>query len=129
MAFTAVTVLAVDDAHVEVLRSNDVIVPYVLSHTPPEEWKSYFEKQAPASAHAKIAGNTAWYTCPKGEAAIRKGGACWTMVTDLVEDANRHCLEMELRRRQELIRQAELQREGEQPSEFEREWGRYISRD
>jgi hypothetical protein len=134
MTFTEIMILDVDYAHVEEsLRSrndvNDVIVPYILSNTPPEEWKSYFEKQAPASANAKIVGNTAHYKCPKDKAAIQRGGACWKMVANLVEDANRYYLEIELRQVQELERRGEMERQAEQPPEFETEWDRYMSRD
>jgi hypothetical protein len=113
MAFTEIMVLDVDCAHVEELsRSrNDVIVPYVLSNTPPQEWKRYFEKQAPASANAKIVGNTARYKCPKDKATIERDGACWKMVANLVEDANRYYLEIELRQVQELERQVEMERQ------------------
>jgi hypothetical protein len=131
MAFTEIMVLDVDCAHVEELsRSrNDVIVPYVLSNTPPQEWKRYFEKQAPASANAKIVGNTARYKCPKDKATIERDGACWKMVANLVEDANRYYLEIELRQVQELERQVEMERQEEQTPEFEKEWDRYMSRD
>jgi hypothetical protein len=134
MTFTEIMILDVDYAHVEEsLRSrndvNDVIVPYILSNTPPEEWKSYFEKQAPANANAKIVGNTVRYKCPKDKAAIQKDGACWKMVAALVEDANRHYLEIELRQVQELERRGEMERQAEQPPEFETEWDRYMSRD
>ena len=134
MTFTEITILDVDYAHVEeFLRSmndvSDIIVPYILSNTPPEEWKSYFEKQAPATANAKIIGNTARYKCPKDEAAIKRGGACWKMVATLIEDANRHYEEIELRQVQELERRVEMERQEEQPPEFETEWDRYMSRD
>jgi hypothetical protein len=129
MAFTEITILDVDCAHVEELSlsRNDVIVPYILSNTPPQEWKRYFEKQAPASANAKIVGNTARYKCPKNKAAIGRDGACWKMVSNLVEHANRYYLEIELR--QELERQVEMERQEEQLPEFEKEWDRYMSRD
>ncbi len=129
MAFTEITILDVDCAHVEELSRNDVIVPYILSNTPPQGWKRYFEKQAPASANAKIVGNTARYKCPKDKAAIERDGACWKMVSNLVEHANRHYLEIELRQMQELERQVEMERQEEQPPEFEKEWDRYMSRD
>jgi hypothetical protein len=130
MSFTEITILEVDYAHLEECLGDDVIVPYVVSQIPPEEWKRYFEKQAPASANAKIIGNTARYKCPKDKAAIGRYGACWEMVADLVEDANRYYLGEELRRYQELGRQAETQRQKEQPpSEFEIEWDRYMNRD
>jgi len=133
MTFTEITILDVDCAHVEeFLRLNDlsdVIVPYILSDTPPEEWKSYFEKHAPASAKARIVGNTARYKCPKDKAAIKRDGVCWKMVADLVEDANRHYLEIELRQSQELERRVEMERQEEQPPEFEKDWDRYMSRD
>jgi hypothetical protein len=130
MAFTEITILEVDYDHVEECSGNEVIVPYILSDIPPGEWKSYFEKQAPASASVKIIGNTACYKCQKDKAAIRKYGTCWSAVADLVEDANRYYLGVELRRHQELGRQAERERqEGQPPSEFEIEWDRYMSRD
>ena len=131
MAFTEITILDVDCAHVEELSlsRNDVIVPYILSNTPPQEWKRYFEKQAPASANAKIVGNTASYKCPKAKAAIKRDGACWKMVANLVEHANRYYLEVELRQVQELERQGEMEREAEQPREFEEGWDHYMSRD
>jgi len=50
-------------------------------------------------------------------------------VADLVEDANRHYLEIELRQSQELERRVEMERQEEQPPEFETEWDRYMSRD
>ena len=129
MAFTEITILGVDCAHAEEsLRSrNDVIVPYILSNTPPEEWKGYFEEQAPPSANAKIVGNTVRYKCPKDKVAIQRDGACWTMVAGLVEDANRYYLESELRREQD--RQKKEREEEQQPREFEIEWDRYMSRD
>ncbi|MFZ0926627.1 MAG: hypothetical protein WB581_05430 [Halobacteriota archaeon] len=129
MAFTEITILSVDCAHAEEsLRSrNDMIVPYILSNTPPEEWKGYFEEQAPASANVKIVGNTVRYKCPKDKVAIQRDGACWTMVASLVEDANRYYLESELRRAQD--RQKKEREEEQQPREFEMEWDRYMSRD
>ena len=131
MAFTEIAILDVDCAHVEELSlsRNDVIVPYILSNTPPHEWKRYFEKQAPASANAKIVGNTARYKCLKNKAAIGRDGACWKMVSNLVEHANRYYLEIELRQVQELGRQVEMERQEEQLPEFEKEWDRYMSRD
>jgi hypothetical protein len=130
MAFREITILEVDYAHVKECSGNEVIVPYILSNTPPEKWKSYFEKQAPANVNAKIIGNTACYKCPKDEATIRRYGACWELVADLVEDANRYYLGVELRRHQELGRQAERERKEEKaPREFEIEWDRYMSRD
>ena len=131
MAFTEITILDVDCAHVEErsLSRNDVIVPYIRSNTPPQEWKRNFEKQAPASANAKIVGNTARYKCPKDKATIERDGACWKMVANLVEDANRYYLEIELRQVQELERQVEMERQEEQLPEFEKEWDRYMSRD
>ena len=131
MAFRYIAILKVDDTHIEGLprSGNDVIVLYILSDTPPEQWKKYFEMQAPASAKAKIVDNTLFYKCPNDKDAMKKGGACWEMVADLVEDANRHHLEVELRQRQERIRQAERERQEEQPSQFEIEWGRYMTRD
>jgi hypothetical protein len=111
MAFTYISVLEADYAHAEECSGDDVIVPYLLSDTPPEEWKSYFEKQAPASANAKIVGNTALHKCLNDKAAIRRYGACWKMVADLIEDANRYYSGVELRRYQELGRQAETQRQ------------------
>jgi hypothetical protein len=130
MSFTEITILEVDFAHVKECSGNDAVVPYILSDTPPEEWKSYFEKQAPASANVKIIGNTARFKCPHDEAAIRRYGACWEMVADLVEEANRYYLGEQLRRYQELGRQAERERQKEQaPREFEIEWDRYMSRD
>ena len=134
MAFIEITILDVDYPHVEeFLRSkndvNDVIILYILSDTPPEEWTSYFEKHAPASANAKIIGNTARYKCPKNEVAIKRDGACWKMVADVVEDANRHYQEIELRQSQELERRVEMERQEEQPPEFEKDWDRYMSRD
>ena len=50
MAFTEITILEVDYAHVKECSENEVIIPYILSNLPPGEWKNYFEKQAPASA-------------------------------------------------------------------------------
>ena len=134
MAFTEITILDVDCAQAEeFLRSRndvkEVMVPYILSNTPPEEWKRYFEKQAPTSANATIVGNTARYKCPKGKAVIQRDGACWKIVANLVEDANRHYLEIELRQAQQLERRVEMERQEEQPPEFETEWDRYMSRD
>jgi hypothetical protein len=131
VAFGYITILKVDYAQIEELprSGNDVIVPYVLSDTPPEEWKRYFEIQAPASAKAKIVDNTVFYKCPNDKGAMKKGGSCWDTVAGLVEDANRHHLEVELRQRQERIRQAERERQEEQPSQFEIEWDRYMTRD
>ena len=133
MTFTKITILDIDYAHVEEFlpSSNDVIVPYILSNIPPEEWKSYFEKQAPASANAKIVDNIAYYTCSNDKAAIKRDGACWKMAADVVDDANRYYLaiELELTHAQELERQVELKHHAEKPSEFEEEWDRYMSRD
>jgi hypothetical protein len=105
MAFTYISILEADYAHVEECSGDDVIVSYLLSDTPHEEWKRHFEKQAPASANAKIVGNTARHKCLKDKAAIGRYGACWKMIADLVEDANRYYLGVELRRYQELGRQ------------------------
>jgi hypothetical protein len=130
MAFTEITILEVDYAHVKECSENEVIVPYILSNLPPGERKNYFEKQAPASASVKIVGNIACYKRQKDKAEIRKHGPCWNAVADLVEDANRYYLGVELRRHQELGRQAEREHQEEQaPPEFEIEWGRYMSRD
>lgn len=131
MVFRYITILKVDCEHIkELSRSkNRVIVPYILSNTPPEEWKTYFEKQAPASANAKIVENTVFYKCPDNEEAMKKGGACWETVADLVEKTNRHYLEVELRQRQDLVRLAEMERQEGRPSEFEIEWDRYMTRD
>jgi hypothetical protein len=130
MAFTEIIILDVDDAHLDECSKNELIVPFILSATPPKEWKFFFEKQAPTSAKAKIIGNTARYKCPKDKAAIRRYGACWNAVVELVEDANRHCLEVELRRYQELGRKVEREHPEERaPNEFEIEWDRYMSRD
>lgn len=129
MAFREITILEVDCAHVEAFEgsSTEVIAPYILSDTPPEEWKQYFDDHAPANA--SIVGNTARYKCPKDKAALKRYGACWNMVADLVDDANRYYLGVELRKWQELGRQAEKKRQEEEPSEFEGEWGRYMGRD
>ncbi len=56
MTFTEIMILDVDCAHAdESLRSrNDVRVSYILSNTPPEEWKDYFEEQASASANQRL---------------------------------------------------------------------------
>lgn len=131
MVFGYITILKVDYVHIEQLTSpkNHVIVPFILSDIPPDEWKSFFEKQAPASANAKLVENTIFYKCPNKEEALKKGGACWEMVAALVEDANRHHLEVELRERQERIRQAEREGREGPPSEFEIEWDRYMTRD
>ena len=104
MAFTYISILEADYTHVEECSGDDIIVPYLLSDTPPEEWKSYFEKQATASANTKIVGNTARHKCLNDKAAIRRYGACWKMVAELVEDANRYYSGVELRRYQELGR-------------------------
>jgi len=130
MAFTEITILEVDYAHVKECSENEVIIPYILSNLPPGEWKNYFEKQAPASASVKIVGNIVCYKRQKDKAAIRKHGPCWNAVADLVEDANRYYLGVELRRQQELGRQAEREHQEEQaPPEFEIVWDRYMSRD
>jgi hypothetical protein len=124
MAFTEITILEVDYAHVKECSENEVIVPYILSNLPPGEWKNYFEKQAPASASVKIVGNIACYKRQKDKAAIRKHGPCWNAVADLVEDANRYLLRSGIEaRQQELGRQAEREHQEEQaPPEFEIEW-------
>jgi len=128
MAFTEITILDVDCAHAdESFSRNDVIVQYILSDMPPEEWKDYFEEQAPAGANAEICGDTVHYKCPKDKMAIQKDGTCWKTVASLVEDANRYYRESELRR--ELDRQRKEREEEEQPREFEIEWDRYMSRD
>jgi hypothetical protein len=130
LAFIEITILEVDYTHIEACSENEVIVPYILSNIPPEEWTRYFEKHAPASACVKIVAKTAWYKCQKGNSAIKKHGACWNAVADLVDDANRYYLGVELRRHQELGRQAEREHQEEQePREFEIEWDRYMSRD
>ena len=130
MAFTEITILRIDYAHVKECSENEVIVPYILSQIPPGEWTRYFEKQAPSSASIKIIGNTACYKCQKDKEAIRKHGACWNAVADLVEDANRDYLGAELKRYQERGRQAKREHLNEQaPSEFEIERDRYMSRD
>lgn len=124
MAFTEITILEVDYAHVKECSENEVIVPYILSNLPPGEWKNYFEKQAPASASVKIVGNIACYKRQKDKAAIRKHGPCWNAVADLVEDANRYLFRSGIEaRQQELGRQAEREHQEEQaPPEFEIEW-------
>ena len=129
MTFTEIMILDVDCAHAdESLRSrNDVRVSYILSNTPPEEWKDYFEEQAPASANAKIVGHKVRYECPKDKVAIQRDGACWKIVASLAEDANRYYLESELRREQD--RQKKERQEEQQPREFEIEWDRYMGRD
>lgn len=129
MAFTAITILDVDCTDVEEFLSStrEVVVSYSLSDTPPEKWKGYFEEQAPASANAQIVGNAVRCKCPKDKAALQKRGACWEMVARLVEDANRYYLESELREEQD--RQKKERQEEEQPTEFEIEWDRYMSRD
>lgn len=124
MAFTEITILEVDYAHVKECSENEVIVPYILSNLPPGEWKNYFEKQAPASASVKIVGNIGCYKRQKDKAAIRKHGPCWNAVADLVEDANRYLFRSGIEaRQQELGRQAEREHQEEQaPPEFEIEW-------
>jgi hypothetical protein len=131
MVFSYITILKVDYAHIEQLPhlESQVIAQYILSDIPPSEWKSYFEKRAPVSANAKIVENRIFCKCPYKDEALKKGGACWEMVADLVEDTNRHYLEVELRQRQERIRQAERESQEGQPSEFEIEWDRYMTRD
>jgi hypothetical protein len=131
MAFADIAVVEVDRANVDSPSlDTEVRVSFVLSDTPPAEWKSYFEAQAPSGANAKIVGNIARYNCPSHEAAIRKYGPCWNAVADLVADANRHYLEIVLRQRQELGRQAEWEHRKEQPpAEFEIEFDRYMTRD
>ncbi|MGZ4864999.1 MAG: hypothetical protein ACXV5H_01675 [Halobacteriota archaeon] len=130
MAFTEVTILEVDYKSVKACSENEIIVPYLLSNLPPVEWRDYFEKHAPASACAKIVGKIAWYKCQKDKTPTKKRGACWNTVADLVDDANRYYLGVELRRHQELGRQAEREHQEEQgPREFEIEWDRYMSRD
>src|SRR5659263_557299 len=103
MAFTEITILQVDYAHVQDCSENAAIIPYILSNLPPGEWKNYFEKQAPASASVKIVGNIAYYKRQKDKAAIRKHGPCWNAVADLVEDANRYYLGVELRRQKSSV--------------------------
>ncbi|MGZ4936426.1 MAG: hypothetical protein ACXV4C_07745, partial [Halobacteriota archaeon] len=63
------------------------------------------------------------------KAAIRRYGACWNMVAELVDDANRYYLGIELRRWQERCQQAGREVHEDERSEFEGEWGRYMGRD
>jgi len=131
VAFVEITILEVDEPHIEkAAQPNEVMVPYVLSAYPPEEWKSFFEQRAPASANAKVVGNTVRYTCPKDPKAIKRYGSCWDLVTEIIEAANRYYIDLELARQQELGQSARRshQRQGS-PSEFEKEWDRYMSRD
>jgi len=129
MVFAAITILDVECAHVDEFSqsTSEVTVSYVLSNTPPEKWQGYFEEEAPASADAKIVGNAVRYKCPKDKVAIQRRGTCWEMVASLVERANRCYLESELREEQD--RQKKERQEEEQPTEFEIEWDRYMSRD
>ena len=128
MVFREVTILEVDWAHVEETGpDNEVVVPYVLSDTPPAEWKQYFEDHAPANA--SVVGNTVRFKCPNDKAACQRYGTCWNTVADLVDEANRHYLGLELRRWQELGRRAEKEPEEQEPTEFGKEWGRYMGRD
>ncbi len=129
MAFREITILKVDCDHIEALENIDseVIAPYILSDAPPEEWKQYFESRA--AANATIIGNTVRYKCPNDKMALQKYGACWHAVADLVDDANRHYLGLELRRWQESCRQAGREVREDERSEFEGEWGRYLGRD
>jgi hypothetical protein len=132
MAFKEIEVLRVDHDHIEqdTPESNQVIVPYILSDTPPDEWKRYFETHAPVSAKVQIVGNIARYVCQNDTSAIEKYGTCWRAVVDLVDDANRYYLGLELRRQQELGRKTEREeRRDVGPSEYEREWDRYMGRD
>jgi len=133
MTFKEITILDIDYAHIDEFlpSSNDVIIPYILSNTPPEEWKSYFEKHAPPSANVKIVDNIAYYKCSSRKAAVTRDGTCWKMATDLVDGANQYYLaiELELSHAQELERRVELKEQDERPSEFEKEWDRYMSRD
>ncbi len=131
MVFGYIRILKVDYVHFEQLPRSErhVIAPYILSDSPPDEWKSYFEEHAPVIASAKIVKNTIFYKCPDEEEALKKGGACWETVAELIEDANRHCVEVELRRRQERIREAEMESHKGEPTEFEIEWDRYMTRD
>ncbi|MGZ4918461.1 MAG: hypothetical protein ACXV5E_08675 [Halobacteriota archaeon] len=132
MLFREIVILAVDYTHVDELGSgNEVVAPFILSDTPPEEWKQYFEDHAPPNT--VIVGNIIRYQCPNDKAALQRYGRCWNTVADLIDDANRYYLGVELRKWQELGREAEKEsKKGskeEEPSEFEKEWGRYMGRD
>ncbi len=132
MVFKEITILDVDWTHIEETGSADgVLVPYVLSDTPPAEWKQYFERHAPAKT--PVVGHTVRFICPYDKEAFQRYGTCWNAVADLVNDVNRYYLGLELRRWQELGRQAEKKfkkgAEEEESREFETEWGRYMSRD
>ncbi len=128
MVFKELTILDIDCAQIEEAGSNnEVLVPYVLSDTPPVEWKQYFERHAPANA--TVVGNTVRYTCSNDKVALRKYGSCWQAVADLVDNANRHYLGLELQRWQESCRQAGQAIHKDEQSEFDGEWGRYMGRD
>ena len=132
MVFTEIVLLKADCQNVEQssYSSSEVIVPYVLSDTPPAEWKRYFETQAPQRASAEIVGNIVRYACPNDKTAIEKYGACWNAVAALVENANRYYLELVVRRAQERGRRAEREHVKEQPpAAFEVEFDRYMTRD
>ncbi len=45
MTFKEITILEVDHAHIKEHSENEVMVPYILSNIPPDEWKSYFKKK------------------------------------------------------------------------------------
>ncbi len=63
MAFKEITIRDVAYAQIEEAAShNEVLVPYVLSDTPPAEWKQYFERHAPANT--TVVGYTVRFTCP-----------------------------------------------------------------
>jgi len=132
VVFREIVILEVDYTHIEELGSgNQVVAPFILSDAPPEEWKQYFEDHAPANV--VIVDNIIRFRCPSDKVALQRHGRCWNTVADLIDDANRHYLGFELRKWQELGRGAEKEsKKGakkEEPSEFEKEWGRYMGRD
>ena len=92
--FREIKILGVDNLDIKMIPGVDnmVMVPYILSEAPPDEWKHYFSSRAPKDADARIDGDRALYKCPKDKEIIK--GECRNKVAKLVDDANLHCREI-----------------------------------
>jgi len=111
-----------------------IYVPYVLTETPPKEWKDYFLRRINGKPFeyfgpvkhtltlprrtTKIEGNTVLLECDLDKATVK--GICWEIVAAHVDDANKYYHKVvEHQRRQQLAAETALEKEVQLQKELE----------
>jgi hypothetical protein len=111
-----------------------IYVPYVLTETPPQEWKDYFLRRINGKPFehfgpvkhtmtlprrtTKIEGNRVLFECDMDKATVK--GICWEIVAAHVDDANKYYHKVaEYQRRQQLAAETALEKEVQLQKELE----------